>query len=156
MAQSRTISGSAGTLPQGLATDDLSAAATAAAARGPVIAARVGDLAPRAPARRDRERSVPPGLALRRRQLADAIDTARNYRAVLMKLPHVLDVRAGYKFKDGRITETPAVVVVVDRKVDGLPPAEAVPFVVGGLPTDVTPADPFERLRAASSGAEVA
>ena len=89
-------------------------------------------------------------------ELAAAIAAARKHRARLMQLPHVRDVRAGYKFKHGRITSTPAVVVVVDRKIKRLPPDASIPFVVDGIPTDVATADPFERLRAAGAGDEAA
>jgi hypothetical protein len=63
----------------------------------------------------------------------------------------VIAVRGGYKFVGGRITGTPAVVVAVDRKRDGLDAADTVPEVLSdGTPTDVTVADPFERLAAAA------
>jgi hypothetical protein len=89
-------------------------------------------------------------------ELAAAIEAARRNRARLMQLPHVRDVRGGYKFKNGRITNTPAVVVVVDEKVARLAPDASIPFVVDGIPTDVAIADPFERLRAAADRDEAA
>lgn len=82
------------------------------------------------------------------KELQPAIAAAKANREMLLKLPHVIDVRAGYKFTGGRITPTPAVVVVVDRKVDGLVSRDQIPPVVGGVLTDVAPADPFEQVRA--------
>lgn len=82
--------------------------------------------------------------------LRDAIRSARTYAAMLRALPNVVAVRGGYKFVDGRITDTPAVVVAVDRKLDDLPQEERIPAVLpDGMPTDVTLADPVERLAAA-------
>ncbi len=81
--------------------------------------------------------------------LMAAIESARTFRAMLMELPQVIAVRGGYKFQGGRITRTPAVVVAVDRKLGGLPAAQQVPAVLpDGTPTDVTGADPIERLEA--------
>jgi len=82
------------------------------------------------------------------KELEPAIKAAAANRDTILKLPHVIDVRAGYKFTAGRITPTPAVVVVVDRKLDGLPAAQQIPPVVGGVVTDVALADPFEQVRA--------
>ncbi len=51
---------------------------------------------------------------------------------------------------NGHITDTPAVVVAVDRKLIGLDAADTVPAVLSdGTPTDVTVADPIELLAAA-------
>jgi hypothetical protein len=67
-----------------------------------------------------------------------------------MRLPGVIAVRGGYKFVGGRITPTPAVVVAVDRKRDQIDAAATVPAVLpDGTPTDVTVADPVERMAAA-------
>jgi hypothetical protein len=73
---------------------------------------------------------------------------ADRYRTKLMKDPNVIDVQAGYKFKDGWLTDTPSVVVTVLRK----DPPEAVgdrmiPPELDGIPTDVAPATPAEQLR---------
>jgi hypothetical protein len=83
-------------------------------------------------------------------QLDAAIRSARSHRAELLALPNVIAVRGGYKFVGGAITGTPAVVVAVDRKRDGLDPADTVPEVLSdGMATDVTVADPLEHLAAA-------
>jgi len=92
--------------------------------------------------------TAPLGGAVRAGELEPAVKAARGNREALLQKPHVIDVRAGYKFIDGRITPTPAVVVVVDRKTSDLPPTQQIPAVVDGVITDVAPADPFERLRA--------
>jgi hypothetical protein len=80
-------------------------------------------------------------------ELQAAIEAAREYRAMLLGLPHVVAVRAGYKFINGEIQQIPAVVVAVDQKVESLPRDKAVPPVLpNGVVTDVTIADPVERL----------
>jgi PLD-like domain len=89
-------------------------------------------------------------------ELQPVIDVVNRYKASLMEKPHVLGVRAGYKFVDGHITDTPAIVVVVDRKIDGLSAEDRIPPALGGIPTDVAPADPYERLLLAGAGDEVA
>jgi phosphatidylserine/phosphatidylglycerophosphate/cardiolipin synthase-like enzyme len=81
--------------------------------------------------------------------LAAAIRSARTHAAQLMALPNVVAVRGGYKFVDGRITDTAAVVVAVDRKLASVPDLERIPAILpDGIPTDVTIADPIERLAA--------
>jgi hypothetical protein len=90
-------------------------------------------------------------------ELAPAIDVANKQREQLKKdYPNLLDVRAGYKFRNGRITDTPAVVFVVTNKIKDVPPEQQLPPVLEGIVTDVTPADPFERLRNAPSRREAA
>ena len=87
-------------------------------------------------------------------ELARVVDAVRQHESELRK-PHVLGVRAGYKFKNGAITTTPAIVVLVDRKLD-VAAADAIPPVVGGFVTDVAVADPFERLRLTRTDDEAA
>jgi hypothetical protein len=84
--------------------------------------------------------------------LAKAIEVARSHRAELEAKPDVIDVRGGYKFKDGRITDTAAVVVVVKRKRNDLSAAAGVPASIDGVPTDVAVADPLELLNAGGAG----
>jgi hypothetical protein len=87
------------------------------------------------------EAGVPP------RGLRRAVESADNHRAMLLAIPNVIAVRGGYKFIGGRITPTPAVVVAVDRKLPDLSAADTIPpELPDGIPTDVTIADPFERL----------
>jgi hypothetical protein len=83
-------------------------------------------------------------------ELVPAIESVRKYRDMLLKLPNVVSVRAGYKFTGGQITGFPAVVVAVDRKRDGLPREQQIPPVLpDGVLTDVAVADPDELLEAA-------
>ena len=90
------------------------------------------------------ERPRPVGIPA---DLMAAVESARAHAPELLALPNVVAVRGGYKFVDDWITRTPAVVVAVDRNVDGLPAREQVPRVLSdGMPTDVTVADPIERL----------
>jgi hypothetical protein len=97
----------------------------------------------------------PPTRTAVPQELLPAIESARRHRQMLLGLPNVISVRAGYKFVDGRITKVPAVVVAVDHKTTGSSElaSEGVPSVLpDGVPTDVTVADPYERLEA--QGAE--
>lgn len=83
--------------------------------------------------------------------LAPAIEAARANEAALLRLPGVVAVRAGYRFVDGWITKTPAVVVAVDR----LPADASIPGEVDGVVTDAVVADPLDRLRRAGDEAAV-
>jgi hypothetical protein len=70
-------------------------------------------------------------------------------RQELLKYPNVIDVRPGYKFTSGWITQTPSIVVTVLRKD---PPAALgekglLPSTIDGVPVDVAPATPAEQLR---------
>src|SRR5215207_5034483 len=155
MAQHTSIPGSVGTLPQGAPPDERieRRVPSAAGKARPSIGGRPGTTPQAEPADAPRIRTV---LGPRRgAELADAITVAARHRRHLTRIPHVLDVRAGYKFKDGRITDTPAVVVVVDRKLKDLPRNAVIPFVVDGIVTDVAPADPFERLQSSAAGDEI-
>jgi hypothetical protein len=159
MADSKGIAGQAGTLPQGPTPDDadLPTGAGAGAPAGgipgrsgtPPSDARGG----RSPRRDSARPAAAPRLGA---ELGPAIEAARRHRDQLLQKPHVLAVRGGYKFVDGRITNRPAVVVVVDRKVDDLPSEDRVPPAVENILTDVSPADPFERLRVAARTDEAA
>lgn len=79
---------------------------------------------------------------------AAARSAATRNRDALLQLPNVIDVRAGYKFRDGWITDTPAIIVTVLRKE----PPEAlgdqlILAEIDGIPTDIAPATPAEQLR---------
>ncbi|HKQ12508.1 MAG TPA: phospholipase D-like domain-containing protein [Steroidobacteraceae bacterium] len=97
-------------------------------------------------------RSVPGGApftSVRRRtvapprELGPAIEAAKRARADFEQLPGVVAVRAGYKFENGRITKTPAVVVSVTRGFD----AAKLPASVQGVPIDIAAADPYDLIR---------
>jgi PLD-like domain len=71
----------------------------------------------------------------------------------LMSDPNVVDVRPGFKFQSGWITDTPAVVVTVLRK--GHPTAlgsAPIPAKLDGVATDVAPATPAQQLRHLANG----
>ena len=61
--------------------------------------------------------------------------------------PNALTVRPGYKITHGWITQQPAIVVTVQKKIPNLSPADAVPANVGGIPTDVREATTIAKLR---------
>ena len=77
-----------------------------------------------------------------------ARSAADRHRDRLAADPNVVDVRPGFKFTDGWITDTPAVVVTVLRKGDpaalGSRPLEP---ELDGVPVDVAPATPAQQLR---------
>jgi hypothetical protein len=75
-------------------------------------------------------------------ELADAIEAAERYRGQLEQIPGVVTVRAGYKFENGWITKTPAVVVSVTREFD----RKSLP-ALGPIAVDVAPADPYDLMR---------
>ena len=79
-------------------------------------------------------------------------------RKRLLKYPNVLDVRPGFKFRDGWITDEPAIVVTVAKKVprDQLDAEDVIPEEIDGLPVDVAPADPIQQLRAATAAPRAA
>jgi len=78
-----------------------------------------------------------------------AIDAVihRNIRA--LKKTGVLTVRPGYKMTGGWITDRPAIVATVDKKIDGLKPSAMLPAEVNDLPVHVREATGLQRLRAA-------
>ena len=61
--------------------------------------------------------------------------------------PGALTVRPGYKIRGGWITQEPAIVVTVQKKVPNLSPEDMVPANVGGHPTDVREATTIQKLR---------
>lgn len=63
--------------------------------------------------------------------------------------PGVIDIRPGYRFTDGLITDEPVIVVVVDRKLEqsSLSPRDRIPPSIEGISIDVAPATPLEQLR---------
>jgi hypothetical protein len=63
------------------------------------------------------------------------------------KKPGALTVRPGYKIRGGWITQQPAIVVTVQKKIPNINPNDAVPSTVGGIPTDVRQATTIQKLR---------
>lgn len=76
------------------------------------------------------------------RRAAEVLERNRG----LFERANVVSVRPGYKFRNGRITREPAIVVSVARKRDLslLERDERLPESVDGIPVDVTPASPEE------------
>ena len=66
----------------------------------------------------------------------------------LRVLPGVIGVRPGFRFREGWITDEPAVVVTVRTKLpaDRVPAGQAVPRSLDGVPVNVTSASPLEQL----------
>lgn len=93
--------------------------------------------------------------AARRVAFAAVQSAVERHRKRLLKLPNVLGVRPGFKFRDGWITHEPAVVVTVLRKIpEGeLRPEEVIPKTLDGVPVDIAPANPLQQLRAAQGKA---
>jgi hypothetical protein len=139
------IAGAAGTDPQPpISPEDLMRAQPPGASQ---LVAHVARLR----GRQDRPRPV--GVPV---DLMAAIESARAHASELLALPNVIAVRGGYKFVDGWITRSPAVVVAVDLKVGGLQASAQVPRVLpDGTLTDVTVADPIEHM-ARTAGPEAA
>lgn len=69
------------------------------------------------------------------------------------KKPGVFTVRPGYKLTGGWVTDKPAIVATVDKKLDGLTPKERLPAEVEDVPVDVREATGMQRLRAADPAA---
>ncbi len=67
----------------------------------------------------------------------------------LLAMPNVIEIRPGFKFTGGWITDQPAIVVTVLRKLSPgeLKPKERIPAEIDGIPTDIAPATPAEQLR---------
>src|SRR3954453_1142080 len=83
-------------------------------------------------------------------KLAEVAALAESHREELMRYPGAVSVRAGYRFRDGWITDEPAVVVSVMKKNDrgALPVGSALPQKIGPYAVDVAPATPLEQLLA--------
>ena len=69
--------------------------------------------------------------------------------SVLAGLPGVVEVWAGFKFRNGRLTKAPAVIVSVlaKRPVSKLKKSELLPKNLDGVAVDVVPASPAQLVR---------
>lgn len=65
----------------------------------------------------------------------------------LFKKPGVFTVRPGFKITGGWITDKPAIVVTVDKKLEGLDKRNMLPAEVEDIPVDVREATGMQRLR---------
>ena len=87
--------------------------------------------------------------------MADVREAIREHGQDLLDLPGVVAVRPGYRFKDGRITDNPAVVVSVQQKVDdpaSIGTGGLVPRRLGKVLVDVVQANPLEQYRLQRDG----
>lgn len=64
--------------------------------------------------------------------------------------PGVLSIRPGYKVKADWLTETPSIVVTVERKIPHLPESQNLPSELDGVPIDVRQATPEKRKELAN------
>jgi hypothetical protein len=82
-----------------------------------------------------------------------AIDRVIRKNIKKLRKPGALTARPGYKCTGGWITDKPAIVVTVERKVKRLAPREMLPAEVDGIAVDVREATGVQRLRAANPDA---
>lgn len=77
------------------------------------------------------------------------------YAEVLLNLPHVIGVAIGLAKVDGCYTDEPAIVVMVDEKVDedDLCEGECIPYELEGVRVDVQAFGGFSAQPAASAAA---
>ena len=89
------------------------------------------------------------GDEVRRREFENVIAAIRVHGEELLALPSVLFVRPGFRFRYGKLTTQPAVVVVVANKQDValLAVRDLVPRKLGNVVIDVVPANPKEQLQ---------
>lgn len=69
-------------------------------------------------------------------------------RQTLLSIPGVIGARAGYRFKDGWITEEPCIVVIVGRKLpkQDVPSAARIPDKIDTVDIDVAFASPVQQF----------
>jgi hypothetical protein len=78
----------------------------------------------------------------------EAAKVVARHRTRLLTIPGVVDVRAGYRFENGWITDDPAVVVAVLDKNAIPADIHRLSRRLDGVVVDVVPATPLEQLRA--------
>ncbi|HSE18967.1 MAG TPA: phospholipase D-like domain-containing protein [Pyrinomonadaceae bacterium] len=83
-----------------------------------------------------------------RRGFEDVVAAIRLHGQELLAIPGVLFVRPGFRFRDGKLTTEPAVVVSVANKqeVSSIATRDLVPQKLGRAIVDVVPANPKEQL----------
>jgi V8-like Glu-specific endopeptidase len=103
---------------------------------------------------------APPDQALPAGADASADPAVARARELLEDRADILEVRSGYLWQDGRMTDRPAVVVVVDPNVslESDDPYEElnIPRAIEGTPVDVTVGGPSALLRAAERRGQLA
>jgi hypothetical protein len=76
-----------------------------------------------------------------------AIDRVIRKNLGKLRKPGVMTVRPGFEMTGGLMTDKPAIVATVDKKVKGLPPKDLLPGEVDNVPVDVREATGLQRLR---------
>jgi hypothetical protein len=73
----------------------------------------------------------------------------RNRNELLQRFPSIISIRPGYRFKDGWITDEPAIVLTVRRKLDEsrLKIEELLPRSLDNVRVDIEAATPLDQLR---------
>jgi PLD-like domain len=86
----------------------------------------------------------------RRQAFSRVLEVVNANRTKLMAIPGVLNVRPGYRFKNGWITTEPVITVTVSEKkpLSAIREQDVIPAKVEGVPVDVRPASPLQKLRA--------
>jgi hypothetical protein len=77
-----------------------------------------------------------------------AIDSVIRKNLKKFAKPGVVSVRPGLLISGGMLTNQPAIVASVRRKIANIPPKEKLPSAVGGIPVDVRPLSNTEAMRA--------
>lgn len=77
-----------------------------------------------------------------------AIDGIMRRNISALRKPGALTVRPGFKMTGGWITNKPAIVVTVDKKLDALKASDKLPAEIEDVPLDVREATGLQRLRA--------
>jgi hypothetical protein len=77
-----------------------------------------------------------------------AIDAVIRKNIKKFAKPGVVSVRPGLRITNGMLTNQPAIVATVRRKIANIAPKEKLPSSVGGMPVDVRPLSNAEALRA--------
>jgi pimeloyl-ACP methyl ester carboxylesterase len=93
-------------------------------------------------------RTVVPVGGLRDADLQLAEQVVKRHRTRLLTIPGVVDVRAGFRFENGWITDDPAIVVAVLDKNAIPADVHRLSRRIDGVVVDVVPATPLEQLRA--------
>jgi PLD-like domain len=78
------------------------------------------------------------------------IDNIIKRNLKLLRKPGVLTVRPGFMIAGNWITNKPAIVVTVDKKIAGLSAKSSLPAAIENVPVDVREATGLQRLRASS------
>jgi phosphatidylserine/phosphatidylglycerophosphate/cardiolipin synthase-like enzyme len=77
-----------------------------------------------------------------------AIDSVIRKNLKKLAKPGVVSVRPGLRISNGMLTNEPAIVASVRRKIANIPPKEKLPPSIGGVPVDVRALSNTEALRA--------